>query len=100
MSESLHSKIGYTIKIKLDFKSLVSRRVNLIMAGSFRANCYKKVCSMCIHRGAKKILGGYECRSGHRPSQNACFYFTCQGKGEDRCAKCTDHMANKRHGIR
>lgn len=54
---------------------------------------------MCIHRGAKKILGGYECRSGHKPSQNACFYFTCQGKGEARCAKCMDYMANKRHGV-
>lgn len=76
------------------------RKGDIDMAGKFRADCYKKVCEMCVLKGNKKLLGGYTCIKGHAPSQNACFYFSCQGKGTAKCEKCQDLVMNKRNGFR
>ncbi len=70
------------------------------MAGNFRKDYYKRVCDMCIQKGNKKLLGGYTCIRGRKPSQNACFYFTCQGNGSEKCKKCVDYAPNKRTGFR
>ena len=64
--------------------------------GKYREDCYKKVCEKCVNALSKKLIGGYECRLGKKPSQNKCFYFTCQGiPGKEKCATCVDLMSNK-----